>query len=254
MIFEQDYLSFQILDVLYMDQVNTRCVNFNRNFDALSFRIEADTVIDYKNGQLDFGDGSIGYFPSNVDYTRSAKKDKMIVVNFNLINYHSNEIELFLPTEVEKYRDLFEQLLSCWQGKSTAYQHKSAAILSTVFAELYKDNIKIYPQKSKIQSSIKYIEKNHLKPDFSLVEAAAKSFISPTYFRKLFRAEFGISPKQYVIKRRINYAASLILTGYYSLQEVAECCGYTDYKHFSAEFKKLLGVSPSQYCYKRNKA
>lgn len=254
MIFEQEYLSFQILDVLYMDQDSSKSFNHNRTFDALSYRIEADTVIEYEGGKVEFCGNTVGYFPANVNYTRSSKKDKMIVINFNVINYHSKSIERFLPEDGQKYRALFEQILSCWQGKSTAYQHKSAAILNSIFAELYKDNIKSYSQKSKIQASVKYIEKNHLKTDFSLDEAAAKSFISPTYFRRLFKSEFGISPKQYVIKRRINYAASLILTGYYSLQEIAEKCGYTDYKHFSAEFKKLLGVSPSKYCYKSKKA
>ncbi len=96
-------------------------------------------------------------------------------------------------------------------------------------------------------------EKHYLKPDFSLNEAAAKFFVSPTYFRRLFKAEFGKSPKQYIIEWRINYAASLIITGYYSLQEVAELCGYNDYKHFSAEFKKMLGVSPSKYVYKKER-
>ncbi|MBQ8525694.1 MAG: helix-turn-helix transcriptional regulator [Clostridia bacterium] len=59
-----------------------------------------------------------------------------------------------------------------------------------------------------------------------------------------------MSPKQYVINHRIKYAASLIITGYYTLQEISELCGYSDYKYFSLEFKKVIGVSPSKYTYK----
>ena len=73
--------------------------------------------------------------------------------------------------------------------------------------------------------------------------------MSDTYFRKLFKEEFGMSPKQYVIRHRIQHAASLIIAGYYTLEEIAEHCGYNDYKHFSVEFKKLTGVSPSKYVY-----
>ena len=94
-----------------------------------------------------------------------------------------------------------------------------------------------------------YIEKNYLRNDFSLSDAAAKSFMSETYFRKLFKQEFGTSPKHYVISRRIEYAKALIITGYFSIEKIAGMCGYNDEKHFSTEFKKITGVSPSKYNY-----
>jgi len=249
-IFEQETIGFQILDVLFFDQDCTKKYNFKRNFDALSFRYEADTMIEYKGKHLEFTDNSIGFFPSNVDYTRTTKKDKMIVVHFKAFNYHSNEIESFFPSDYKKYRSLFAKILDCWNKKNTAYKHEAASLLNLIFSELYKDNKKTYEYNSKINSSIKYIEDNCLKKDFSLQTAAEKSYISDTYFRKLFKQEFGFSPKQYVINRRIKYAASLIIAGYYTLQEISELCGYSDYKHFSVEFKKVIGVSPSKYVYK----
>ena len=96
------------------------------------------------------------------------------------------------------------------------------------------------------------MEKNCLHNDFSLTIAAGKSFVSEQYFRRLFKKEFNISPKQYVIKRRIEYAKALIITRYFSIQEISNLCGYNDQKHFSAEFKKITGVSPSKYGYNFN--
>ena len=77
--------------------------------------------------------------------------------------------------------------------------------------------------------------------------------MSEVYFRKLFKAEFGISPQKYIIKLRMQNALGLISTGYYSLKEVAEMSGYHDYKYFSVEFKKMIGVSPSEYSYNYQK-
>ena len=250
MIFEQETIVFQVLDVLSFDQGYTKKYNFKRNFDALSYRYEADTVIEHKGNQLKFTDNSIGFFPSDVDYTRISNKDKMIVVHFKIFNYHTNKIESFFPVDYKKYRSLFEKMLDCWNKKDISYKHEVASILNLIFSELYKDNKKTYEYNSKIASSIKYIEDHYLKKDFSLQTAAEKSYISDTYFRKLFKQEFGISPKQYVINHRIKYATSLIIAGYYTLQEISELCGYSDYKHFSVEFKKIIGVSPSKYTYK----
>ena len=249
MIFEQETIGFQILDVLFFDQAYTKKYSFRRNFDALSFRYEADTIIEYKDKQLQFADNSIGFFPANVDYTRITNRDKMIVVHFKAFNYHTNEIENFFPADYKKYRSLFEKLLDCWNKKDISYKHESASLLNLIFSELYKDNKKTYEYNSKIDLSIRYIEENYLSKDFSLQIASKKSFISDTYFRKLFKQEFGISPKQYVINRRIKHAASLIIAGYYSLEEISEKCGYNDYKHFSVEFKKIIGCSPSKYVY-----
>ena len=91
--------------------------------------------------------------------------------------------------------------------------------------------------------------KNYKNPNLTLSEIAEKSFISEVYFRKLFKKEFGISPQKHIINLRIQYAVGLISSGYYSLKEIAQLSGYNDYKYFSVEFKKIKGVSPSEYLY-----
>ena len=248
LIFEQEYIIFEILDVLYIDQSFKKKTDTNRNFDAISFRYEADTVIQTENQQIDFHDNSIGFFPSGVSYTRISKNDKLIVVHFKAFNYRSREIEKFIPDEPEKYGELFKELLECWENKEISYKNDCAAILNKIFSHFYRDNT-IVCNEQKISESVMYIQKNYLKPSFSLSIAASKSFVSEQYFRKLFKKEFGMSPKKYVIESRIKHAEALILTKYYTIQEISEMCGYNDYKHFSTEFKKITGVSPSEYNY-----
>ena len=102
---------------------------------------------------------------------------------------------------------------------------------------------------SKIQNSIEYILANYKKSDLSIKEIADRSFMSEVYFRKLFKEEYGSSPQKYIIKLRSQNAVGLISTGYYSLSEVAYMSRHSDYKYFSTEFKKAMGVFPSEYLY-----
>lgn len=71
--------------------------------------------------------------------------------------------------------------------------------------------------------------------------------ISETYFRRLFAAEFGISPKEYIIRRRIEYAKRLLSSGQFTVAETAEMCGYSEPCHFSREFKKRAGAPPAEF-------
>jgi len=251
--FEQESIAFQILDVLELNQGNVKIYNSKRNFEALSFRYESDTIIETKDKQIELKDNSVALFPSATDYTRISKKDKLIVIHFKSISYHSNEIEYFYPESYDKYYALFKKALECWTAKGISYKHEASAILCQIFSLLYRDNKPTYNYDAKIYKSIQYIHENCLKSDFSLTEAAKMSHISEVYFRKLFKKAFGISPKGYVIKRRIQHAEAMINTGYYSLQEISEMCGYNDYKYFSVEFKKITGVSPSKYRYNYNR-
>ena len=250
MIFEQEYIIFEILDVFFLDQINSKPYNSNRNYDSISMRFEADTVIETENSSFHLSDNAICFASSKINYTRIAKRDVLVAINFKVLNYRSFDFEYYVPKDANKYRVLFEKILDCWKAKEPAYKNECSGILNKIFAELYKENVtedvseNLYP-------AIQYIKKTFLSKDFSLSTAAEKAFMSETYFRKLFRDKFGISPKKYIIERRMAHAQALILTNYYSLQEVSDLCGYNDYKHFSVEFKKFTGISPSQYDYDR---
>ena len=249
--FEQEYILFEILDILYLDQANIKMNNSNRNFDALSFRLESDTLLETDKQQIEVSDNSICYVPSNLSYMRQSKRDKMIVVHFKAFNYHAEQIEYFYPENPKKYRGLFTQILDCWNKKEVSYKNDCASLLSKILSQLYKDN-QPPVSNNRIYNSLVYIHQNYMRSDFSLTEAAAKSFISETYFRKLFKQEFNISPKHYIICRRMEYAKALILSGYFSIREIAAQCGYNDEKHFSSEFKRYTGIQPTQYRYNYN--
>lgn len=249
MLFHQKTLAFQILDVLYLQQGYTKTRNRNRHYDALSFRIQSDTAIEFENKTFHLQNGAITYFPSNCEYTRTAQTDNLIVVHFKCFNFIGQQIESFLPSSPEVYEELFAALLDCWNKKAPDYQYQAASLFCRILSKIYLEHHSNIAYISKIEPSIQYIQQNIFHPDFSLKMAAKASYVSDVYFRKLFREIYGISPKQYVIQNRILHGASLILSRYFSLQEIAEQCGYRDYKHFSTEFKRITGVSPSKYEY-----
>ena len=135
----------------------------------------------------------------------------------------------------------------CFDKKPLGYKHKCSALLCEIFAECYKQNYTEKSKNSKIQGAVEYLLKNYKSSALTVKEIAEQSFMSEVYFRKLFKAEYGTSPQKYIMGLRIQNAVSLLSAGYHSLKEIAYLSGYNDYKYFSIEFKRAMGVSPSEY-------
>lgn len=253
MFFEKELLSVRILDVLELHQRDVTLHNKSRNFDALSFRFRADARIKTNTAEYHLTDGFVTYVPARLDYTRTALVDEMIVIHFDTSDYYTDQIECFMVQDPIEMAALFREILALWNEKQVGYKYQCAALLYRILARCHSENFKKVKTNSKIQASVDYIAANFKNPGLSLEEIAKQSFMSQVYFRKLFKAEYGISPKKYIVNMRIRNAVGLISTGYYSLKEVAVLSGYTDYKYFSVEFKKTVGVSPSEYAYNYEK-
>ena len=91
-----------------------------------------------------------------------------------------------------------------------------------------------------------YIEEN-LAEDLSLAAVARAASFSPYHFARLFKASTGSSPHQYVIRRRVERARRLLATTDWSLAFIAQEVGFASGSHLARHFRRLLGVSPSDY-------
>ncbi len=80
----------------------------------------------------------------------------------------------------------------------------------------------------------------------SLAEAARLLHYHPAHLVRAFGREFGMSPHQYLISRRVDLARRLILRGD-PLWSVATASGFYDQPHLVRHFKRILGVSPGLF-------
>ena len=80
----------------------------------------------------------------------------------------------------------------------------------------------------------------------SLREAAGLLHFHPAYLVRAFSREFGMSPHQYLISRRVDLARRLIVHGR-PLWAAATDSGFYDQPHLVRHFKRILGVSPAAF-------
>lgn len=94
---------------------------------------------------------------------------------------------------------------------------------------------------------------NYMKP-ISLGDAAADAGISESHLCRLLKNETGETFVNILNKIRIQRAEHLIATGTYKVYEVAELVGFSNYAYFYQVFRKLAGVTPTEYQKNRQKA
>lgn len=97
-----------------------------------------------------------------------------------------------------------------------------------------------------IEPAVEYLKKHIYDSSFKINKLHRLCGISDTYFRRIFEAEFNMTPQEYVVTGRISHAKSIIESGDFdSIKEVSELVGYNDPLYFSKAFRKVYGVSPS---------
>ncbi|WP_338768488.1 helix-turn-helix transcriptional regulator [Nocardia vulneris] len=80
-----------------------------------------------------------------------------------------------------------------------------------------------------------------------LDELAAAAGVSKYHFLRAFAAVYGLTPAAYLTERRIERAQDLLRATNLTVTEVCMLVGYSSLGSFSSKFRKLVGVTPSEY-------
>ncbi|WP_332696041.1 response regulator transcription factor [Halalkalibacter lacteus] len=101
-------------------------------------------------------------------------------------------------------------------------------------------------EKNSLQMIEEYIRKNYQK-DIKLQDIADRFFLSREYISRKFKQEFQETITDYVTNIRIKKAKDLLENPYLKIYEVAEAVGYQNDKYFIKVFKKIEGITPSEF-------
>ncbi len=91
-----------------------------------------------------------------------------------------------------------------------------------------------------------YIE-DHLAEDLAIATLSALIPMSQFHFARAFKAAIGAPPHRYIMQRRIERAKILLSLKQLSVAEVAYQTGFSSQSHFTAQFRKAIGITPKQF-------
>ena len=112
----------------------------------------------------------------------------------------------------------------------------------------------VLPSLTKAQNTLnKYVSEaiqfiyEHYNEDITITTVARSLDISEGYLSRIFKKETSYTFTNYLIFYRIKLAMNLLKNHRVKVYEVADEVGYSDTTYFSSQFKKVVGMSPSEY-------
>lgn len=127
-----------------------------------------------------------------------------------------------------------------------AYKRETAGLflqLVQFLSENKKDDTAVTDSVEQIRLFID----RHLTENLRIADIARRFSFSVEHIIRLFKKNYGITPHQYILQSKMRIAMILLKTTDESIEEIAEKLGFSDARHFSAQFKKLLSYQPTQY-------
>lgn len=99
---------------------------------------------------------------------------------------------------------------------------------------------------SSIENIRAYID-CHITENITISDIAEKFSFSKEHIIRIFKKIYGITPHKYILQSKIRLAMIMLKTTEISIDEISSRLGFSDSKHFSTQFKKMMNYTPSQY-------
>lgn len=150
-----------------------------------------------------------------------------------------------------EYKNLFRSMIQELQMCKDDYPEMLEIYLRQIFIKLHRYfNTTTKTETSQIAEEIDkamlYFAE-HYNEDICIEDYAGKHHMSTSWFIRNFRQYTGSTPMQYILSKRIHNAETLLQNAHYNITEISNIVGYDNPLYFSRIFKKIKGISPSEY-------
>lgn len=163
----------------------------------------------------------------------------------------TDDKQVFYCGSGPEYQNLFRAMISELQMCRESYPEMLEMYLRQIFIRLqryFKNCIRTDNSHAAeaIDMAVSYFSE-HYSEAINIEEYAEELHVSTSWFIRNFKLYTGSTPMQYILQKRICNAEALLQNTQYNINEISQIIGYDNPLYFSRVFKKIKGISPSEY-------
>lgn len=155
-----------------------------------------------------------------------------------------SNIEVPLKQLGENYHINYDEIFAMYQNGVLLPIFNREGVVIKVVALL--NTQRAYKVKENINRAIKFLKENYQK-EYDLKTVAKAAGLSPYHFTRIFKEEVGETPKKFFIRTKIEKVKEKLSDRDLSISRAFSECGLDYNGHYAKLFKKIVGVTPSQY-------
>ena len=137
---------------------------------------------------------------------------------------------------VQRYRDM-----TLWEKMELR-----GAMLMIFSCFMREAKVRVWTHDERMKKVLAHIH-SRIGESLGIEELANVACVTKPYLIRLFKTDFGISPIQYINKKKVERAQLLLFTTEQPVKEVAYSLGFSDHSYFIRLFRKLTGITPQEY-------
>ncbi|REE70556.1 AraC family transcriptional activator of pobA [Paenibacillus taihuensis] len=202
------------------------------------------------NTKYRFGAGSFCLIrPGTLHDERRIQDTDVIFVGFTCEEELLELEEGLFQDKDSTILSLLESLYDEYTSKKAHYSLMLDFMIGRLAVELSRQKHELWSMRTggkKLVTFQRYID-NHFHEKLNLSDMAENFGYSYDRFRHLFKEEFGISPQQYVLTKRIANSCELLVKTDLSVLDIASRSGFSTDAQFCKLFKREIGIPPRQY-------
>ena len=241
MIYNFDGLEFRPISVSGLLHRDGSFEVEGRPYASISVRINGTGEFDVGGKHVSTKRGDVLFMPANTPYRAQYLDSEIIVVHLESCNYF--ELEGMCLKNSSQIEERFRRLLSLWNERHSV--NKTKAVIYDILDRISEDK-KTVISDTEFSDCVAYINSHFSDPTLDVDRMCNHGFVSTSTLQRKFHKYFEISPKQYLIRLRMNRALDLLTADELSVREIALACGFSDEKYFSRAFREQYGCSPTQ--------
>jgi AraC-like DNA-binding protein len=161
--------------------------------------------------------------------------------------YKVNHINHIVGLNIKEH---FFNILDITKSKDKSYEdifNEASLVFHEIIIKIAKNINQKYIQHSPEALELKqFIDKNVMK-NVSLKELGDLIYRSPSQTIRIFKKDFGITPYNYLMNKKLEIAKLMLLNTNMSVKEISMSLSFADEHYFSNYFKAKAGVSPSKF-------
>lgn len=198
--------------------------------------------------------------PEFIDHSLINANDFKSIADSLMFNTFFIECKPFISLQLsgtyqaeieEIYRKMQTEFFTKPNGYINILRSCLIEMLTKIFRHMENDEDRsamVDSHKSKIiRKALDFLKDNYHSSDLNINEVAVRTFLSRSYFSKLFKDTTGQNFSSYLQNLRISEACSLLKTTDKKITEILSDVGFKDIKHFNRLFKRITGKTPREY-------